>query len=420
MSDKRTKEIVAEMLKTDVGRSLLDSGGYPCYDENGNYTGSSHGYGRAFERNRNRDFEKEPVSQVRFRAFTYEGKTQLDVEYTRSVYHYLVETAGLEYEEDLDKLFQEFSNKSREAYLQDAELFCDYLEKYLLFKAGLIRLLSDEEYDVPEEYQTYRAYDDSTDTDVFTLCEQYLKYEEVEIDLEAERVRAQIQENLSDAEEMLLDEVHSGGVEPQYSENTYNGEENLSQVLQYVVVEINDAPYIMLQVHGGADVRGGYTRPYIFSMAGEPYLPNAAAGTLYLKDCSEEEAEEAGLPRFWDTDDSYHWYPEGCCGMGYRELSEYPVIDGDTLEDIKELPQDLKEMEEAIVKAPFHLRRMCEIFPDREERYKKESAENLAALEKEFEAALLNLWRENGDIPEDVILVRDGRAFLKGFEIVAG
>lgn len=156
-------------------------------------------------------------------------------------------------------------------------------------------------------------------------------------------------------------------------------------------------------------------------MAWGPHLPNAAAGTLFLEACTEEEeAEEGDLPQFWDTDDSYHWYPEGCCGMGHQELGDYPVVDGDALEDIKELPQDLKEMEEAIAKAPFHLRRMCEIFPDRKERYEKESAENLAALEKKFEAGLLNLWRENGNIPEDAILVRDGRAFLKGFEIVAG
>jgi len=51
--------------------------------------------------------------------------------------------------------------------------------------------------------------------------------------------------------------------------NTYNGESLLSQVLQYTLVskEMGDGEilsYVLLQVHGGADVRGGYTDAKLF------------------------------------------------------------------------------------------------------------------------------------------------------------
>ena len=47
--------------------------------------------------------------------------------------------------------------------------------------------------------------------------------------------------------------------------NTCNHESLLSQVLQYVTFTGPDGDtYVMLQVHGGCDVRGGYTKPKAF------------------------------------------------------------------------------------------------------------------------------------------------------------
>jgi len=48
--------------------------------------------------------------------------------------------------------------------------------------------------------------------------------------------------------------------------NTYNGDSDLSQVLQGANIRINDEPYIILQIHGGADVRGGYTDAKLFKL----------------------------------------------------------------------------------------------------------------------------------------------------------
>jgi len=55
-----------------------------------------------------------------------------------------------------------------------------------------------------------------------------------------------------------------------YSVNSYNGESNLSQVIQYTAFTLGDVSgYVALQIHQGADVRGGYTAPRIFTMHDE-------------------------------------------------------------------------------------------------------------------------------------------------------
>lgn len=53
----------------------------------------------------------------------------------------------------------------------------------------------------------------------------------------------------------------------QYTENTYNDEYSLlSQVLQYVYFVMDKREYVLLQIHNGCDVRGGYTMPRIFEI----------------------------------------------------------------------------------------------------------------------------------------------------------
>jgi hypothetical protein len=53
--------------------------------------------------------------------------------------------------------------------------------------------------------------------------------------------------------------------------NTYNGDDSLSQTLQFTIFTdpFGIVEYVLLQVHGGCDVRGGYTAPRAFRIAGE-------------------------------------------------------------------------------------------------------------------------------------------------------
>jgi len=58
--------------------------------------------------------------------------------------------------------------------------------------------------------------------------------------------------------------------------NTYNYENIIDQVLQYVIFEDDDGDsFIILQIHGGCDVRGGYTKPQIFELYEPEYFMTA-------------------------------------------------------------------------------------------------------------------------------------------------
>jgi len=65
------------------------------------------------------------------------------------------------------------------------------------------------------------------------------------------------------------------GTEPGFTFNTYNGEcHSLSQVIQGVVLGGPYAEYAFVQVHQGADVRGGYTGPRAFTSVMGGWVPH--------------------------------------------------------------------------------------------------------------------------------------------------
>lgn len=98
--------------------------------------------------------------------------------------------------------------------------------------------------------------------------------------------------------------------------NTYNGENLLSQVLQYVYWEDDNGAHVLLQIHGGCDVRGGYTDPVAFDVEETAIFDNDRA-SIYCDDCNH----------YWDTDDANNWYQDGCCGKGFTNLEDYPTTD---------------------------------------------------------------------------------------------
>lgn len=59
-----------------------------------------------------------------------------------------------------------------------------------------------------------------------------------------------------------LTEMHEVSVYATF--NTYNNDSDLTQVLQGSWLTIDDEAYLLVQVHGGADVRGGYTNARLF------------------------------------------------------------------------------------------------------------------------------------------------------------
>ncbi len=64
--------------------------------------------------------------------------------------------------------------------------------------------------------------------------------------------------------------------------NSYNGESSLSQVIQGKYVKIADSAYVVLQIHGGCDVRGGYTDAKLFRIDSQyDYVPCLAPEDVY-------------------------------------------------------------------------------------------------------------------------------------------
>lgn len=96
-----------------------------------------------------------------------------------------------------------------------------------------------------------------------------------------------------------------------FTVNTYNHDSLLSQVIQYHywserawidrLKRYDRLVYVALQIHGGADVRGGYTEPRVFRVDDTEIFDYGQANmTCENKDC------DAG----WYTDDAgAHWYP---------------------------------------------------------------------------------------------------------------
>jgi len=65
--------------------------------------------------------------------------------------------------------------------------------------------------------------------------------------------------------------------------NTYNYESDLVQTLQGANLTINEEQYILIQIHNGADVRGGYTDAKLFKL-NDDYLIHS-----YLFEWLEQE-----------------------------------------------------------------------------------------------------------------------------------
>jgi len=93
-----------------------------------------------------------------------------------------------------------------------------------------------------------------------------------------------------------------------FSVNTFNGEDSLSQTLQYEYFEYEGIQYVLLQIHNGADVRGGYTEPVLFILTDECSIFRNADATLR---CSNDDCDAS-----WYTDDAWNWYSD----MGESDL----------------------------------------------------------------------------------------------------
>ena len=206
-----TKKVLKDMMNENTGRHLLDSG---------------DAYGRNFERNRQKNLEKQPAMTMNFHKYG-DDDTKIQMWPTIDTYHYL--SAHLEYNETAHKLNKQFQK------------FVD-------------------------------AGDDTT--------------------------RSWLQEMRE------WTDTQSGN-EDSITINTYSEEFNhLSQVLQFIPFTLDylaDEPseteitkdiygnYIILQLHNGADIRGGYTKPVIFKVNHDATALMSIGDNISLYDTDNNE-----------------------------------------------------------------------------------------------------------------------------------
>ena len=108
-------------------------------------------------------------------------------------------------------------------------------------------------------------------------------------------------------------------------ENTYNGDCLLSQTIQYNQFSIDNIDLVLLEIHGGCDVRGGYTKPRVFEC--DESLFDYCQASLYAENTLDQQQEimpwgTKDNSHSWYTDDGYNFY-----GNEYNDLKTYNVTD---------------------------------------------------------------------------------------------
>lgn len=282
-----TAEVLQAMLTENTGRHFLDSGG---------------DLGRAWQRNQGVKFSERPTSKLEVEVHGKNGW----ISFTREVFHFLNEC--VEYDHELNESFQELSNRpenEREGWMAVVEAWIDERRKGGPVGQYLCRVSDDE------AVREVRNADDFTEDEDGYVCIDGVDYY-----VEERRPPG------SEARDI-------GGI---YGEgesfwvNTYNHQNNLSQTLQfYFWTEEDpetlqgDTTYVALQIHGGADVRGGYTAPVIFEVPDEGVaILDYARGNISCSECAA----------YWYTDDAYRWYEDGSARG--TNLEAYPMVNAET------------------------------------------------------------------------------------------
>lgn len=176
---------------------------------------------------------------------------------------------GRNWQRNQKKTIEDFSNEDEEKILFDAK----YKEIYR--EVSVFHYLSELEIDdICETFNEINSNSDNWDSDIYGVsweAESYLNTFEIK------NFRAW---------------------------NTYNGESDLSQVLQGATMEIEGEFYFLIQVHGGADVRGGYTDAYLFKSSDfndgliHQYLWEYKDSTQLMEEI--EDGYHETLTDYWD------------------------------------------------------------------------------------------------------------------------
>ena len=97
--------------------------------------------------------------------------------------------------------------------------------------------------------------------------------------------------------------------------NTYNDEFYVgNQGIQYEFFNTEDASFVLLQLHNGCDIRGGYTAPHAFQCRLEDFVMacnemtiSCGCTVVYLLNGMWEDGEGCDAPESWEDGLFKHW-----------------------------------------------------------------------------------------------------------------
>ena len=115
----------------------------------------------------------------------------------------------------------------------------------------------------------------------------------------------------TDLEEMFVDDLKEKGwtVSEEYGGNTYDGDSALSQVFQWSSFSFespsgNEESVLFLQIHGGCDIRGGYSTVHLFTEDEPGYIGLFGDLTVRCDKCRDFYANsDNGGYSFYETTD---------------------------------------------------------------------------------------------------------------------
>lgn len=102
--------------------------------------------------------------------------------------------------------------------------------------------------------------------------------------------------------EKYVEKYCEGGEFGGVTQNTYNYESLLEDILQYCIFYKNDEAYLLLQIHNGGDARGNYSAPSVFKFI-ERYdslvkMFDVCQFSIYCNNCEA----------YWDFSGGYEQY----------------------------------------------------------------------------------------------------------------
>ena len=303
--DYQTARVVADMLTESTGSHFLDSGGISGRAWQRNQAAvakSGHGAVAFFEGLPTSTFgwpcvhPHEDHRDPDFKSMGNDSGTQAELWVTHNVYHWLKD--AVTYAPEVDKALDELAAQMD---------------------------LGRAEYDKPSWFEIYREFPE--------WYAKRLAEERAEEERETRRQGGYSESEIADVSADEFYEAPTGiyGDSSGYAEGyTYNEENCLSQDIHWIYFQVEgerSEGIALIMIHGGADARGGFTRPRAFHASPEGDSPTFFDWSRYgiaCNNCAAIWSDNGGEWNGWGGDDNTN--------TNVLDIGEYNAREGDTID----------------------------------------------------------------------------------------